>query len=88
MAQAITTRFFGPGYVTGSRIIATASGGMKKIFPYVHEASLDGNHEAAAYALAASLGWPGEWHGGMLTRDGAMVWVNTTSPTSMFFKVA
>ena len=54
--QAITTRYHGPTNVRGSRIKATAAAGSITL-GYDHALTLDGNHEAAAKALANKFGW-------------------------------
>ena len=54
--QAIETRYLAPTNSKGGRIKATAWAGSK-IVPYDHALSIEGNHRAAAMALAAKLGW-------------------------------
>ena len=54
--QAILTKYHGPTNTRGSRISAAASAG--KIFvEYDHALDLEGNHRAAAGALAVKLKW-------------------------------
>lgn len=48
--QAIVTKY------KNGRIIASCYGGQRRI-KYDHALSAEGNHEAAARALCASLGW-------------------------------
>jgi hypothetical protein len=56
MAQAILTKYHGPGNVRGSRISAEAAAG--KIFvPYDHALDIDDNHKVAALALIRKFGW-------------------------------
>jgi hypothetical protein len=88
MFQTITTRYHGPGNVRGARITAKASGGIRKSFPYDHAAGPEGSHLAAAWALAASLNWCGDWHGGALDDKGARVWVKAREGAGNSFKVA
>lgn len=73
MFQTITTRY--SHGARGARIIAKASGGVRKSFPYDHAAGAEGSHTAAAWALAASLNWTGQWFGGALNDKGDRVWV-------------
>lgn len=54
--QAIRTRYHGATNFNGSRIIASW-GGKKKVFHWQYELSAEGNHLAAAAAVAAELGW-------------------------------
>ncbi len=72
--QAITTRYHGPTDVRGSRVKATAAAGSITIH-WDNALNSDGNHIAAAKALAKKFDWSGEWHYGGLP-DGAMVFVS------------
>lgn len=65
MYQAIQTRFLGPTSFKGSRIKATASAGSVTL-NWDHRLNPNGNHKAAAEALARKFGWTGTWHGGEL----------------------
>lgn len=56
MAQAIITKYFGPGNVRGSRISAEARAG-KVYVSYDHALDLIDNHKAAAVALIKKVGW-------------------------------
>lgn len=70
--QIITTKYLG----TSSRIKATHSGKFTSVFmSYNHSLSSEENHTAAAEALAAKLGWEGDYIGGHNGGDG-MVFVN------------
>jgi hypothetical protein len=72
--QAITTKYFGPGAVRGSRFRAKCDAGSCWV-SYDYEKNSEDNHRAAAEALLAKLGWTGtEIVGGSLP-DGSMVWV-------------
>lgn len=76
--QAIQTRYFGPSNVRGSRIKATCAAGSITV-GYDHALNSEKNHEAAAIALIAKLGWQDvldEMHGGQL-KTGDYVWVFT-----------
>lgn len=85
MGQSITTRF--SHGERGAFITARTSGGIRKRFPYDHAAGADGSHLAAAWALAASLNWTGQWAGGALDDKGARVWVSVDRPSSERFDV-
>ncbi len=69
MYQAITTKFFGPGNVRGSRVKATAQAGSITL-AWDHALNPDQNHVAAAQALATKLDWSGKWHGGAHASNG------------------
>lgn len=64
--KSIITKYLGPGNVRGSRMKATAAGGCSKTVPYDDALTQDGNHAAAAQALATQLGWRGTWVRGYL----------------------
>jgi hypothetical protein len=67
--QAITTKYFGATNYRASRIVAIAANGMRYSAPFEHALDAFGNHQAAALALAANLGWSSDWIGGA-TKDG------------------
>jgi hypothetical protein len=72
--KAIRTRFKGPTDYRGSRYIADDGDGNRITVSKSYEHNEDRNHELAAKALIAKMGWGpvtirGGWHGG------AMVWV-------------
>jgi hypothetical protein len=56
ITQGIETRYLGPTNSRPGRIKATAWGGNITV-QYDHALSIEGNHRAAAMALAAKLGW-------------------------------
>ena len=58
--QAIETEYRGPTNTRGSRIIARAQAGRISV-PYDHALSIQENHDAAARAFIAKLGWYGSW---------------------------
>ena len=62
--QYITTKYFGPGNVKGSRFKATASGGTSMTVSYNYALTAEKNHRAAAMALAEKLNWHGDWVAG------------------------
>lgn len=67
MAIAIKTTFLGPTNTLGSRVKATTMDALKEhrrtiTLSWSHEMDGQGNHAAAAKALATKLGWDGEWH--------------------------
>ncbi|RWP84718.1 MAG: hypothetical protein EOR11_19860 [Mesorhizobium sp.] len=67
--QAITTKYYGPANVKGSRIKATAQAGTVWL-EYDDGLSSEQNHNAAAKALADRYGWSGGWIGGGLSTGG------------------
>lgn len=86
---AIRTYYVGPTNSRGSRIVAQgAKADRSRGWPaqrvtlhWNHALNADGNHKAAAKALADKFGWSGEWVCGGLD-DGEQVWVNTGAPVS------
>jgi hypothetical protein len=67
--QAITTRYYGPGNVRGSRVRAVTESGVKLTLHWDDALDSLENHAKAAQALANKLGWknrliPGALHGG------------------------
>jgi len=71
--QAITTRYFGPTNVRGSRVKATCQAGSVTLH-WDDALNADDNHLAAARALAAKFKWTGKWHAGGLP-DGSYAFV-------------
>ena len=63
--RSISTKYFGPSNVKGSRIIATASGdgpgNPKIVMRYDHALGVDENRAKAARLLAEKLEWSGKW---------------------------
>ena len=72
--QAIQTKYFGPSNVRGSRVKATTAAGSVTVH-WDHALNAEGNHRAAAQALADKFGWSGEWVAGDLP-DHTTVYVN------------
>ena len=72
--QAIRTTYFGPTNYRGSRIKAKAAAGSITL-PWNYALNPEGNHRAAALALAAKFDWPGTYVAGDLV-DGSSVFVN------------
>jgi len=66
--QAIVTKFIGPTNTKGARIRVSAAAG-RMFVNWDHALGVDGNHKAAAQALAAKFGWSGNWYGGSLPDD-------------------
>lgn len=65
--KAIVTKYHPATARRGSRISARAEGGARPhrvSIPFPHDAREP--HAAAAYSLAAHLGWSGKWVGGGL----------------------
>lgn len=69
MRQAIITKFMGPTNSRGARVKATADAGSITV-GWDYALNIEGNHTAAAKALAMKLGWAGHWHGGGLPGSG------------------
>ena len=65
MAQAIVTKYLPATNTKGSRIKATAWAGSTTL-SYDYSLNIEGNHKAAAKALADKLNWVGNYHGGGL----------------------
>jgi hypothetical protein len=83
MRQSITTYFIAPTNVKGSRIKARASGGSSVTLHWDHALDIDGNHRAAAIALALKNEWPGTFVAGGMA-DGARVFVNVSDDDAGF----
>lgn len=75
--QSITTKYYGPGNVRGSRITAKGSAGQKLTLHYDSALGTDENHRNAAMALAEKLNWSGDWVMGNI--DGGIVAVLAVS---------
>lgn len=71
--KAILTKYHGPTNTRGSRISATDGDGNRVTVPYDHSMSLGRNHDAAALALCARLGWGGRLVCGATARGYAYV---------------
>ena len=91
--QSITTKYLGPTNYRGGRIKATATGGRSVTLAWSYELGIEGNHTAAASALAAKLckaaggdGWDGEWIGGGLN-EGGHVYVSIPKDGARAFSV-
>ena len=68
--QAIETKYLPATNTLGSRIKATSASGKSIVRPYPHGLPEGENaHWCVAHELAESLGWAGNWTGG-ITRDG------------------
>lgn len=66
--KAIVTKFHGPSNVRGSRYSASDTDGNKVVLSTDFALDSDGNHDRAALALCAKMGWTK--HG--LVRGGIM----------------
>lgn len=78
--QVIYTYYLGPTDTKGGRVKARiASKGASVTLGWDHSLSIGENHKAAAIAVAASLGWAGEWIGGDAGDNGGYVYVNAAS---------
>lgn len=72
--QAITTKFINPTDTKGSRVKAKAFAGSLTL-PWDHALNPDGNHAAAAQALATKMKWNGLWIGGGMPDQTGNVYV-------------
>lgn len=72
--QAITTKYFGPSNVRGSRIKATSGSGLSVTISCPDELNMDAAHKSAAQALCDKLKWNGKLIGGGL-KDGGYAFV-------------
>jgi hypothetical protein len=80
--QAITTKYLGPTNVRGSRVKASAAAGSITLH-WDDSKNSDGNHIAAAEALAIKFGWSGLWHQGTLkSGEGCFVCIRENTPTA------
>ena len=61
--QAISTRYLGPTNHRGARIAASCEAG-RLVLGWDDGLDVFANHQKAALALAAKLGWKGPWVGG------------------------
>jgi hypothetical protein len=83
MRQSITTYFIGPTNVKGPRIKARASGGSSVTLSWDHALDIEGNHRAAAIALANKNDWRGTFVAGGMA-DGARVFVDVSDDDAGF----
>lgn len=67
--KAITTKFYGPSNVKGSRYSATDLDGNRVILSTDFALSSEGNHDRAALALCKKMNWRGNLVRGAL-KDG------------------
>ena len=77
MYYAIVTRYHGPTNFRHARISASTDG-CRRYTAWDHALNADGNHRAAAEALAAARGWltPGRTlEGGALPNGRGYAWV-------------
>ena len=73
--KAIQTKYVGPTYTRGSRIIATDCDGNKVTISYSHELR-DEIHRKAAEALCAKMGWTGKLVSGSIKNGMVFVFVD------------
>jgi len=76
MTQAIETRYFGPGNVRGTRIIATTASGVRHTIGYPYELSGEAVHRKAAEELRDKLGWKGRMVAGSTKAGYVFVFVD------------
>ena len=77
IVQAITTKYFGPSNVKGSRVKATASAGSITLH-WDHALNAEQNHTAAAKALVDKFKWNGQYVQGGLPNDSGYCFVCLT----------
>ena len=80
MYQAIETSYHGPRHRRPARVSARCDAGRIAL-PWDHALDVDGNHRAAAVALAARLGWSTDMIGGSLPGSG-YAWVQRDTPAT------
>jgi hypothetical protein len=80
MYNAIETRFHGPTNTRPARVSARCDAG-RIVLPWDYALGGDGNHKAAAVALATRLGWSADMIGGSLPGSG-YAWVQRDTPSS------
>jgi hypothetical protein len=78
MRQAIETKYIGHSNTRGARVKASAQAGSITI-PWDDALDTDGNHDAAARALAHKLHWTGKLVGGGLKRGNCYVFHTDTA---------
>jgi hypothetical protein len=80
--KAITTRFFGPGNVRGSRYKASDEDGNSVTVSTDFALNSDGNQDRAALALCEKMGWTGNLYRGGLKRGNVYVFGPGRSETA------
>ena len=81
--QAITTRYCGPTNSRGSRVIAECDA-KRRVSEWQSALGSVENHARAARALAAELGWEGQWAGAQPKGNGGWVWVPVDRGADLF----
>lgn len=61
---AITTKYIGPTNHRWARVVAVSGNGHRLFWSWDHALSAEGNHSAAAEALASKYQWHGRWIAG------------------------
>ena len=85
-AQSIMTKYLGPTDYKGGRVKATATGGRTVTLSWDYGLGIEGNHVAAAKALATKLDWTERgWIGGGLN-EGGFVFVSVPSDNAQAFR--
>jgi hypothetical protein len=72
--QAISTKYFGPSNVNGSRVKAQAAAGSITLH-WDHSLNPEQNHVQAALALAEKLKWDGCYYAGATHNSSGYVFV-------------
>ena len=70
MNEAIITKYHDATHTKGSRVTATACGGVKVSIPYPHDLNGEAVHMAAAAALMAKAGRKGKLVAGLMPTGG------------------
>ena len=84
--QSIETKFFGPTNHRGARIRVKCQA-RTMFVAWDHGLGIEGNHDAAAQALAERLGWRGEWFAGANGAGSGNVYVNVLDGNASSFVV-
>ncbi len=74
--QTIVTMYRGPTDTNGSRILATASGGIRKTYSYDDALSAEANHAFACNQLRLFCEWTSDFVAGADRKTGGLVWVS------------
>lgn len=74
--KAITTKYFGPGNVKGSRIKAFDCDGNSVTISYPHELSGEAVYLKAAKTLCQKMKWEGDLIGGAIKNGYTFVFVD------------
>jgi len=76
--QTISTKYYGPTNIRGSRIVAKTASGKRFTQDYLHSLNADENHWLAAQGLARWLKWSGTMIQGSTEKGYVFVFANDT----------